>query len=451
MSLPSVKSSVSPVNVNTNGLYPGEVPFSSVVLNSTLASTDTRKQIMNIVAAFNVNKATEPSLTNSWIRGSRIPNGSFLVASRNNKPEVQIGDGRQYAKVITLQPATQINILGTYPFNTEIISACGSHIINVAIGCYGKVRLGTAGSYHLLGAGPHVFHDATLQYDGQISQNSDRIDHGTIHVVRVPLAQYARVWIATTPLLLANKVNNDPYVFDNALYKFDGFVEINSTFIEHGNLRIIRVLNGKTAKVWIDNVPLLLEASKEAYTFNTPYFKLDPCRRNPAELFENSTEKLIEHGSLKRIMPRTGEVAIVYDSGKLMVIEPSDDRKATIIDSATAVVDGFLSTGIQTLVFPSEETRIQRRKENPNGADDEINYEVFTTKDSLKVGVKLLVAYKVINPMKLLQVLTREGVNNHVENLATVDMGKAIQQVGCLIHIYYGSQYQQILLTITNS
>lgn len=104
--------------------------------------------------------------------------------------------------------------------------------------------------------------------------------------------------------------------------------------------------------VQVDNVPLLLEASKDAYEFNTPYFKLEPCRRNPALLFEDSTEKLIEHGSLKRVMPRTGEVAIVYDTGKLLVIEPSGDKKPTVIDSPTAVVDGFLSTGIQTLVFP---------------------------------------------------------------------------------------------------
>lgn len=153
--------------------------------------------------------------------------------------------------MITLQPATEIKILGTYPFNTECISACGSHIINVAVGCYGKVRLGTSGSYHLLAQGPHVFHDPTLVYDGQVSQNSDRIDHGTIHVLRVPLAQYAKVWIANSPLLLHSKPNNESYVFDNAYFRCDGFVDINSTFIEHGNKRIIRVLNGKTAKVWV--------------------------------------------------------------------------------------------------------------------------------------------------------------------------------------------------------
>ena len=48
-------------------------------------------------------------------------------------------------------------------------------------------------------------------------------------------------------------------------------------------------------------------------------------------------------------------------------------------------VEGFLSTGIQTLVFPSEEMLNQRKKENKNASDDEINYEIFTTKDSLKV------------------------------------------------------------------
>lgn len=90
-------------------------------------------------------------------------------------------------------------------------------------------------------------------------------------------------------------------------------------------------------------------------------------------------------------------------------------------------VDGFMSVGIQTLVFPSEETKRNRKRENASIDINEINYEVFTTKDSLRVGVKLLVAYKIVDPRKAIIALTKEGIVKHVENCCVVDMGKSIQ------------------------
>jgi len=60
---------------------------------------------------------------------------------------------------------------------------------------------------------------------------------------------------------------------------------------------------------------------------------------------------------------------------------------------------------------------------------DAINYEVFMTKDSLKVGVKLLVAYKISNPLTALTELrSAEGIIRHIEGIVTADMGKTIQQ-----------------------
>jgi len=70
-----------------------------------------------------------------------------------------------------------------------------------------------------------------------------------------------------------------------------------------------------------------------------------------------------------------------------------------------------------------------RKADNPHADPAVLSYEVFITKDSLKVGVKLLVAYQILDPLMALTMLRdEEGLLRHVENLAVTDMGKAIQQ-----------------------
>ena len=57
-----------------------------------------------------------------------------------------------------------------------------------------------------------------------------------------------------------------------------------------------------------------------------------------------------------------------------------------------------------------------------------MNYLTFSTRDSLLIGIKILLVYQVVDPIKIFHLLTRGDIVNHVENLATVDMGKAIQK-----------------------
>jgi regulator of protease activity HflC (stomatin/prohibitin superfamily) len=111
----------------------------------------------------------------------------------------------------------------------------------------------------------------------------------------------------------------------------------------------------------------------------------------------------------------------------LTVREPPQNQKPILIDDENSRVDGFISVGIQTLVFPSEETKMLRKKENPQISAEELNYEIFVTKDSLRVGVKLLVAYKITDPRKAITELTKDGIVKHVENCCVVDMGRSIQ------------------------
>jgi len=172
---------------------------------------------------------------------------------------------------------------------------------------------------------------------------------------------------------------------------------------------------------------LLLEAQTEPYVYNSSTFRVEGEQNN--QIFSDATDELIVHGSMKRVIPMTGRIAITYDCGNLKIIEPNTNSTPTLINSQTHKVHGFLDTNVQTCVFPSEEMKTIKKAENARATSEEISYFIYTTRDSLKIGVKLLVAFQISDPYKVLSRLRKEGIQSHVENLAAVDMGKTIQQL----------------------
>lgn len=351
--------------------------LSDVIIPSTLFNSSSQKQAQNILEAFNARakETGKTCFTTSIVRGVATTPDEFVLGHRNKIPELAAFNGIQYI-ARTLNPSLYIStdIIKKSKQADLFFGVYGSYVLNVTVGKFAKAWSGNQPL--LFGAGPHVIHDANFKFD---------------------------------------PTNEQSLVNESALY------------IQHSNIHILRVPAGKIAKVWIGTEALLLESQPDPYVFQSALFQLR--KYNDNEYFYNATERLIVHGSIKRIMPHTGEVAVTYNNGLLNIIKPQENAKPTIINAATHEVNGFISTGIQTLLFPSEETKKQRRKDNTKATDDEVACEIFTTKDSLKVGVKLLVAYRIVDPLKALSLLIDEkGLLSHIENLATVDMGKAIQQ-----------------------
>ena len=174
----------------------------------------------------------------------------------------------------------------------------------------------------------------------------------------------------------------------------------------------------------MDRYKTILTGSREqVYVFNTPLFKLiipnDNC------LFYNATIELITHGSLKRVMPRTGRVAVTYNNGTLEIIYPNKVGP-TIIDSSSHEVSSFLDTNIQSYTFPSDEEKCERLKSDKNIIQERLNNYVFLTSDSLEICMKLLVSYKITDPLKTLSQLGENKILHTVESLATVDMAKVV-------------------------
>ena len=242
----------------------------------------------------------------------------------------------------------------------------------------------------IYGPGIHVIHDQNLrplENRDFVSIDQSIVQHGVFRILRIAPNQLAKIWINTLPYFLVPR--SQPYVFKEAIFRMDEMANFSDGYIEHGNYHILQIPKGQVANVWIGSVPFILESKEEPYLFKEQNFRIDTPKKKkaddipPTSLFFDATQKLITNGSLKRVMPRTGEIAITYNNGKLVILEPRQDEKPTLISSPNHLVDSFLQINIQTLEFPSEKRKQMRLKENAvetaNTAYRDVNYEICTT------------------------------------------------------------------------
>lgn len=341
--------------------------ISDIIRKSTLAHRDPAQVIRNIVNEFNQGNP-ESFVVESDIIGTRIDANQFMLVHKNNVPQL-------------IAPTSKKIRLGIYPVDT---------IEMMEIADQTKLVIGAHGRY----------------------------------VVNVPQGKFIKAWLGTDkPIILGP----GPHVIRHPNFKLDANPEANisDNYITHGNYHIVRVPRGKLAKISIAGTPYLLEYSPEPYILNDPTFVLHRTRLddNSYQYFLDASDRLITHGSIKRVLPRN-EVAIAYDHGELQIIQPTG--KPIIKDNPAFFVDGFLQTVAQTLVFPSEKSQEERRRANPKDLDA-ITYEKFRTSDGLEVGVKLLVVYEIVKPDVTLKRLNKNDIINHIENIVVADMGRVIQ------------------------
>lgn len=309
----------------------------------------------------------------SLVMGHWVNPNQFILGACNQIPELHLYDGTQkLRRGFYLDPTINSEIIAIREQSHVFYGAYGSYVLNVPVNKYAQAWSGTQPL--LFGSGPHVIHDPNFTFDPQTG--------------------------------LVNQV--EPY-------------------IQHGNIHILRVPAGSLAKIWIDTKPYLLESRNEAYVFNSPFFKLKKPE-DKKSLFFDATSELIKHGSIKRVMPHTGRVAVTYNGGNLEIIPPSKEGP-TLLYSPAHDVSSFLNTNIQSYTFPSEEEKAERIKSNKNISYERLNNYVFLTSDSLEIGMKLLVSYKITDPFKTLSQLGENKILNAVESLASVDMAKVVNML----------------------
>jgi hypothetical protein len=408
----------------------------SIIRKSEFAGGTPEEHADHIVEKFNLGM-TNSAVTTTIMpgRGQRFEPNQFILASRNGKPELVKFNNLKVAAAITNVGSTT-EIVKTVNISDKFYGQNGRYVLNVQQGQFAKGFTGS-GTPILFGEGTHVVADPTFrlanaepkQLDSNfVSQADHYINHGTIHILRIPAGNYAKIWIANQPYLLPSRP--EAYVFQNPLFSLEApdakkgvyYVSATEAYILHGTIKLLRVPAGSLAKVWDGSVPYLLEARPQPYITSSPTFLF----------YENylvkTTEKLITHGSITRVMPETGEVAIAYDSGTLEVYPPSEDGQPIIHNSPTFRVDGFLATKLQTIAFPSQKMIAKRKSENPKASPDELNNEIVKSQDGLSFAVKLLVTFAIEKPELAMRELGGEdAILEHIENVATVDMSRVIQ------------------------
>lgn len=358
-----------------------------IVIKSTFADELSGKQAEIIMEKFNEG-VDKSAFTLSPAVGRALPRcdiTSFALGHRNQVAELLDPKGRRYATVYTADPTQTIKSLGTVSKTAHYFGAYGKHVLNVPAGHY---ALAISKNRPLIfGEGPHVIIDPTFQFNettGFVNQQEPYIHHQTVHILRVPA--------------------------------------------------------GRVATVWVGTIPFIFESRRDPYVVMDPQFKLvSPEGAKKVGLFLPAGEPFIEHGSIKRIIPHTGEVAITYNNGILTIIPTPNDGKPVIIDSPTHHFDGFISTSLQTCLFPSRETKQQVLLDNRAATADEVNLKIFQTRDSLRVGVVLVVAFKINDPESAITKLGKDGIIPHIENVSFADMGKAIQ-LSTLQEVMYFNQ-----------
>ncbi|KAH3762885.1 vacuolin A [Pelomyxa schiedti] len=347
---------------------PSEIKYlalSDVVIQSTLKDNDSRIQANKIVEAFNSHLGFNDSImVPSNFFGSVVPVDEFRLVHRNRIPELVSHSGIPVRKIISF--GDSIADIGYFKQTTPFFGAHGVYVINVPQGQYGLAWSGTQPL--LYGEGPHVVHDNNFRFEKLHPAFCPYLRHGTIHILRIP----------------------------------KGFI----------------------VKAWHSSEAVFLEAQDEPYVLNTTLFAVE-YKDQIRELFYSAADSIIVHGSLKRIIPRTGDVAITYDNGHLCVLSSKDCEKPILITSPTHTFDSFLSTAIQTLIFPSETTKFTRRRDNPQ--DKNFMFEVFRTSDGLPIGVKVLVVFQISQPQLTLTKLSKDQIIPHIENIVVADLGTAIQ------------------------
>lgn len=389
--------------------------------------------------------------------GHLVPDGQIKFIDHNGRIEA-VGPGRW---VIGFHRASWARMT---PINEQTITYKNAKVIRVPRGSYGLAR--ENGNAVLLDQGLHVYNDPAFSHESMISMKTDYIEHGTLHVVRVPRGKYAKVWASSQhggllPRLLAEGL----HVVDSSLFKFEGLISVQEMHISHGSVNILRVpkghvvksvedgrpqllgegfhvvesptfsnqgmaslaekcithgtitllrvSKGEVASAWHNNEPLLLD-TPGCYSYDDPNFIF--------VRHQSLADKIISLGSRKIVMVNAGEVGVSYNKGVLQVLQPGRH----ILEDASHVFDDFLSTQQRILRLTP---RVPQQKAQV-GRDDNENKSsllVCETKDFVKVGLRADVFYSIANPTLTIQAVKRQEIDELVYETAVATLTNVVR------------------------
>lgn len=300
----------------------------------------------------------------------------------------------------------------------------GHFVINVPTNKVAKVKEGNALKFY--GPGFHVIHAPSLNLKDSdlIEPDTKYAAHGNLHLLRIPPDEIALITINKIPYIL--KPREGHYAIESAyMSEPPQFVKRNISYHMYGNYQLLNIPEGKLAKIKINNKYYLLQAREETYVFDDPSFALSYDQENNVRTnYVNANSALINHGPITSVLPRTGQVAVAFDNGNMVIIQPGS--KPFLKNNSQFTCDRFLSTSLQNENYPSEERKRNLRK-NGTVDEDQIQFICARTKDNLSVGVQLQVTFQIDNPaLALRKFPILAELKAHIEDTVTSEMATEI-------------------------
>lgn len=389
--------------------------------------------------------------------GHLVPDGQIKFIDHNGRIEA-VGPGRW---IIGMHRASWAQ---TMALNEPALMYKNAKVIRIPRGSYGLAR--ENGNAVLLDSGLHVYNDPAFTYERMIDMNVEYIEHGTLHVIRIPKGKYGKVWASSQhggllPRLLAEGL----HVVDSSLFKFEGVISVQEMHISHGAVNILRVPKGQVVKAvdegrpqllgeglhviesptfsshglaslaekcinhgtitllrvskgelalaWYNNEPLLLD-TPGCYSYDDPNFVF--------VRHQSLADKIITIGARKIVLVNAGEVGISYNNGVLQVLEPGRH----ILEDASHVFDDFLSTQ-QRILRLTPRVPEQQAKVGRDDNENKSSLLVCETKDFVKVGLRADVFYSICNPSLTIQAVKRQEIDELVYETAVATLTNVVR------------------------
>lgn len=252
--------------------------------------------------------------------------------------------------------------------------------------------------------------------------NRGYIGYGDRYLVNVTPGDLAKVIIDGKPVFL----DEGAHVITTNNFSYVGKVSQSTPYIKHENLYRLQVPSAKIAAVIIDGEPHFLKT--DTYYIRSNNFSIkQKAVNNTQSYFHDNKDSVITSGSLLRIMPPPNTVA-VYNIGYKQYIFPENSGASagTHKNETSLEVDqnGILEIRDPNVTF---DTFLKTDLINKNYPTNKQQFTYYT-KDSVQVGVKLFVAYRIIDPKLAIGKLGPKGIDGHIEHVTHVDMARAGQE-----------------------
>jgi len=317
-----------------------------------------------------------PNPRASWIRTFSLTDNPITYESLSivRVQKGEYGLAQENGRFLMLKEGVHVRNSRLFSFvkvvdvNQKYIHHGTIHIILVPVGEYALVNENNKPK--ILKTGQYVIDSNYFSVAGFVDVNQEHIQHGTIHIIRVLKGKIALIINNVKPMLL----HEGTHTFTSQVLTYHGVKDVNDPHVFHGTITRFRVRNGEIGLAWEDNKPVFIE-TPGVFEVDSATFTFVKC--------ESASEKCIQLGSRKRIVVYDGEVGISYVNGKLDILVP----KAHIFEAAERVFVNFLST---------------RQQLTPLTDTNSSEYLRCDTKDFVEIGVKAAVFYRISDPEKAL-------------------------------------------------